>query len=53
MDKDKYVKWEHVEELLALIKIRDRYYEWSDNYEKHNEMVKATTARLKATAKEM
>jgi formylmethanofuran dehydrogenase subunit E len=50
MGKDKYVKWKHVEELLALIKKRDSFYDWSDNYEKYNKKVKNTIEWLDRNA---
>jgi hypothetical protein len=53
MEKDKYVKWKHVKELLALIKRRDMVYDWSDDYEKYDRKVKTTVEWLERNAKEI
>lgn len=50
---DKYVKLEHVQELLKLIYKRDGYYDWSSDYEKYDKKVKNTTAWLERNAKEI
>lgn len=49
--ENKYVKLKHVKELLGLIKIRDSYYDWSDNYEKYDNKVKNTVEWLERNAK--
>ncbi|MNG13323.1 hypothetical protein D3C84_969960 [compost metagenome] len=51
--KDKYVKLKHVEELIKLIKARDSFHDWSDEYEKYHEKVKNTIAWLERDAKEI
>ncbi|MDA2738419.1 hypothetical protein PDQ75_25020 [Bacillus cereus group sp. Bc015] len=51
MDTDKYVKWKHVEELLRLIKIRDSFYDWSDEYAKYDKKVNNTIEWLERNAK--
>ena len=53
MDKDKYVKWKHVQELLGLIKARDSVYDWTETYEKYDKKVKNTIEWLERNAKEM
>lgn len=50
---EKYVKLKHVEELLKLIKARDRFYDWSDEYEKYSNKVDNTIEWLKRNAKEI
>jgi hypothetical protein len=52
MENDKYVKWKHVQELLALIKKRDMVYDWSDDYVKYDKKVKTTIEWLECNAKE-
>lgn len=53
MGNEKYVKWKHVEELLKLIRIRDGFHDWSDEYEKYNKKVKNTVAWLERNAEEI
>jgi hypothetical protein len=50
---DKYVKLEHVQELLKLIKTRDSYHDWSDEYEKYDRKIKKTIQWLERNAKEI
>lgn len=47
----RYVKLEHVKELLKLIKTRDSFYDWSDEYAKYNNKVKNTIEWLERNAK--
>jgi hypothetical protein len=51
MEKDKYVKWKHVQELIRLIKIRDSFMDWTDNYEIEDKKVKNTIEWLERNAK--
>lgn len=51
--EQKYVKLEHVKELLKLIKTRDNFYDWSDEYEKYNKKVNNTIEWLERNAKTM
>ncbi|MGG1339122.1 hypothetical protein GH892_02325 [Bacillus thuringiensis] len=51
--EDKYVKLKHVQVLLGLIKKRDSFYDWSDEWEEHNKKVKNTIKWLERNAKEM
>ncbi|MCP1159376.1 hypothetical protein [Bacillus infantis] len=53
MEKEKYVKWKHVEELLKIIRARDSFMDWTDEYEKHDKKVKNTIEWLGRNAKEM
>jgi hypothetical protein len=53
MEKEKYVKWKHVQELISLIKARDCYMDWSTEYEKQDRKVKNTIEWLERNAKEM
>jgi hypothetical protein len=48
-----YVKLEHVEELLKLIKTRDSFYDWSNEYEKYNRKVENTIEWLRRNAKKV
>jgi hypothetical protein len=52
MEKEKYVQWKYVEELLKLIRTRDSFHDWSDEYEKYDKKVKNTVEWLKRNAKE-
>jgi hypothetical protein len=52
MEKEKYVKWKHVEELVKLIKARDHYMDWTNEYEKLDKKVKKTIEWLERNAKE-
>ncbi len=52
METEKYVKLKHVQELLKLIRIRDSFYDWSDEYAKQDQKVKNTVAWLERNAKE-
>jgi hypothetical protein len=49
----KYVKWEHVNELLKLFKLRDSFHDWSDEYEKYDRKIKNTVEWLERNAKEL
>ena len=49
-EKIKYVKLIDVEEILSLIEMRDRYYSWSETYEKYDDQVKETIIELKCNA---
>jgi len=51
MNEIKYVKLEHVEELLKLIETRDRYMDWTNEYERLNKKVDNTIDWLKRNAK--
>jgi uncharacterized protein YukE len=51
MEEEKYVKLKHVQELIGLIKKRDSFYDWSDEYEKYNQKVKNTVEWLERNAK--
>lgn len=51
MEEHKYVKLSHLEALVKLIGIRDRHYDWSDEYEKYDKKVKNTVEWLKRNAK--
>lgn len=48
--KDKYVKLIQVEELLKLIDKRDKYYDWSDEYEKYDRKIAKTVEWLREQA---
>ncbi|WP_181279869.1 hypothetical protein [Bacillus atrophaeus] len=50
---DKWVQLKHVQELVALIKKRDSFYDWSDEYEKYDKKVKNTIEWLERNAKEV
>lgn len=39
MEEAKYVKLEHVQELLKLMKTRDMYMDWTDSYEEESKKV--------------
>lgn len=52
LPKEKYVKLKHVQELLALIKTRDSFMDWTDSYEKYDKKVKNTIQWLERNAKE-
>lgn len=47
----KYVKLQHVQELLKLIDKRDHFYDWSDEHEKYHKKVKNTIDWLERNAK--
>lgn len=49
----KYVELQHVQELLKLIRTRDRFMDWSNEYEKYDKKVKNTVEWLERNAKEM
>ncbi|MED1863290.1 hypothetical protein P4V41_07460 [Fictibacillus nanhaiensis] len=51
--EEKYVKLQHVKELLKLIKTRDSFHDWSDEYEKFDQKVKNTIEWLERNAKEI
>jgi hypothetical protein len=53
MAESKYVKLEHVQELLKLIKTRDGYCDWMDEYEKYDKKVKKTIEWLERNAREI
>jgi len=53
MEKEKYVKMKHVKELLALIKVRDGFMDWTNNYEKYNNKVINTVEWLERNATEI
>ncbi|MFD9628614.1 hypothetical protein [Peribacillus muralis] len=48
---DRYVKWSHVQELLKLIRKRDGYFDWSDEYNKYDKKVNNTVEWLERNAK--
>ncbi|AIW03184.1 hypothetical protein CPT_Mater27 [Bacillus phage Mater] len=48
----KYVRLDHVQELLKLIKHRDSFMDWTDNYDKFNKKVFNTVAFIERNAKE-
>lgn len=48
---DKYVKLKHVKQLIKLIKLRDCYFDWSNEYEKYNRKVENTIEWLERNAK--
>lgn len=48
---EKYVKLKHVQELMRLIKERDHYYDWSDEYELAHKKVENTINWLERNAK--
>jgi hypothetical protein len=50
---DKWVQLKHVQKLVALIKKRDSFYDWSDEYEKYDKKVKNTIEWLERNAKEV
>lgn len=52
MEKEKFVKWKHVKELIDLIHKRDGYCDWMDEYEKYDKKVKNTIVWLERNAKE-
>ena len=49
----KYVELKHVQELIKLIKIRDSFHDWSDDYEKQDKKVENTIRWLERNAKEV
>lgn len=48
---DKYVKLQHVQELIKLMKVRDTYMDWTDSYEKYSKKVENTVEWLERNAK--
>lgn len=48
----KYVKLEHVQELVKLIKTRDSFNDWSDKYEEYDKKVKNTIEWIERSAKD-
>lgn len=53
MENERYVKWNHVKELIKLIKVRDSYMDWTDSYEKNDKKVKNTIEWLERNAKDL
>lgn len=53
MTVEKYVKLNHVKELINLISKRDSFYDWSDQYSKYNTKVNNTIEWLERNAKEI
>jgi hypothetical protein len=49
----KYVKLEHVQELIKLIRARDCYMDWTNEYEKYDKKVKNTIEWIERNAKEV
>lgn len=47
----KYVKLQHVQELLKIIGKRDSYYDWSDEFWKYHQKVKNTIEFVERNAK--
>jgi len=52
MEKERYVKLKHVKELINLIKTRDRFHDWSTEYEKYNKKVENTIEWIERNAKD-
>lgn len=50
---EKYVKLKHVQELMKLIKTRDRFMDWTDEFEKYDKKVKNTIEWIERNAKEV
>jgi hypothetical protein len=50
---EKYVKWEHVQELIELFECRDECDEWDSSYDEYDRKIKKTIEWLKRNAKEM
>lgn len=48
---EKYVKLKHVKELMKLIKEKDSYEYWTDEYEKYDKKVNNTIQWLERNAK--
>jgi hypothetical protein len=53
MNEVKYVRLQHVQELVSLYKKRDRFEWWSDEHEKYDRKIEKTIAWLKHNAKPM
>lgn len=51
MEEKKYVELKHVKELLKLIKTRDSFYDWSNEYERYDNKVRNTIEWLERNAK--
>lgn len=49
--QDKWVKLKDVEELVSLIKKREGFYDWSDEYEKIDKEVEEKIKQLYSSAK--
>lgn len=49
----KYVRLQHVQELVALIKKRDKFNDWSTEYKKYDNKIKNTIDWLERNAKEI
>ncbi|MEC0031078.1 hypothetical protein P4L24_24860 [Bacillus cereus] len=51
--ENKYVNLKHVQELIKLIKIRDTFWDWSNEYEKYNKKVQNTIEWIERNAKKI
>ncbi|HDR7641345.1 hypothetical protein [Bacillus wiedmannii] len=51
--KEKYVKLEHVQELIKLFNARDRFNDWSDAYAQYDKKIENTIEFLERNAKEI